>query len=132
MTSDPRLPRMPASVREHSRRYHKAWRELNPLRSWLHGAKSRATLKGLEFDISLDDLKPLPKKCPVLGLKLDYSLQKGRGMSTPEKATLDRINNKKGYVKGNVRVISAKANRIKSNMSRREASAVFQYLEGKR
>lgn len=71
--------------------------------------KSRAKKKGLEFNITLDDLH-LPKYCPILGMKLDYSTLPG--WNSP---SIDRIDNSKGYIKGNVMIVSIKANAMKSN-----------------
>jgi hypothetical protein len=46
-----------------------------------------------------------------LGLKLEQ----GNGKSTASSPSLDRIDSSKGYVKGNVRVISHRANLLKNN-----------------
>lgn len=54
--------------------------------------------------------------CPYLGVKLDYSHPASRkGKRTCYQATLDRIDSSKGYVPGNVQVISWLANKMKSN-----------------
>ena len=46
--------------------------------------------------------------------------------------SLDRIDNSKSYVKGNVKVISYKANILKGNGSIEELSAVVRYMENER
>ncbi len=71
--------------------------------------KCRAKKKGLEFSIILEDLY-LPEYCPILGVKLDYSRNPGR-----HSPSIDRIDNSKGYIKGNVIVVSVKANAMKSD-----------------
>ncbi len=52
-----------------------------------------------------------PKVCLVLGIKLDW----GRNGCNNNSPSLDRINPKLGYIKGNVRIISNLANTMKSN-----------------
>jgi hypothetical protein len=89
----------------------------------LHRVRSRAALKGIEYDASLvaEDLLPLPEICPLLGLRLDYSTGgKGKGGAVPNSASVDRIDNSKGYVRGNIWIISRRANSIKSDASAQE------------
>ena len=80
-------------------------------RLW-HGAKSRSSLRGIDFDIDLEDVV-IPELCPILGLKLER-------LDNDAAASLDRIDPSLGYVRGNVWVISNKANRMKSNASLEE------------
>lgn len=79
-------------------------------------AKERAKKVGLDFNITIDDFK-LPKYCPFLGIELTHYLGKGQLFSN---SSLDRIDNTKGYVKGNVQVISRLANTMKSNASKEQ------------
>lgn len=127
----------------------KKWRELNPSRSQYHadkgnakaneerrndprkallrGARKRAENKFLEFDLTVDDV-PIPSVCPVLGVPMSI----GRGVYHAGSPTLDRLDNSKGYVKGNVRVISFRANSLKSDATVEELQAVLRYmLDGK-
>lgn len=77
----------------------------------LKQVKARAKAKGLAFDIQIEDLADLPENCPVFGFPLDYNRDKA-GYNSP---TIDRINNDQGYVKGNIIVVSRKANTMKSD-----------------
>jgi hypothetical protein len=72
--------------------------------------KSRANVKGLEFNLEPSDLA-IPEFCPVTRQKLVADLS-GRTNVTP---TVDRKDPSKGYVKGNAFVISWIANRIKND-----------------
>jgi uncharacterized protein (DUF433 family) len=75
-------------------------------------AKARAKKHGLPFNITEDDIE-IPVFCPALGIKLERGEQgKGHFDNSP---SLDKIVPEKGYVKGNVVVVSMLANRLKSN-----------------
>lgn len=85
-----------------------------PRKKMLARAKSRSMTKNFEFDISIDDIY-IPDLCPILGLELkEY---KGRSGGSPGSPALDRIDNSKGYVKGNIMVISHLANQMKASAS---------------
>lgn len=86
-----------------------------PLYYVLSVAKSRARKKGLEFSITSADV-PVPAACPVLGVPL----KKGVGKSDPCSPSIDRIDSSKGYVPGNVWVISYLANARKNDQSAKE------------
>lgn len=92
-------------------------------------ARSRARKRGLEATITARDLY-WPTHCPVLGIELYYPERKGKvGRPRLDLPSLDRWDNTKGYVPGNVYVISARANTIKSNASASELRAVADYAE---
>lgn len=78
---------------------------------WI-SAKLRASKANLPFDLSWENIPEIPTICPVLGTLLGG--QKKRGFC-PNSPSLDRINPKLGYVKGNIRVISHRANQLKSD-----------------
>lgn len=84
------------------------------IRMW-RSSKANASLKGREHTIRYDQIK-LPKKCVYLGVLLDYAHPDDReGYINPNMATLDRVDSSKGYIPGNVQVISHLANRMKNN-----------------
>jgi hypothetical protein len=54
---------------------------------------------------------------------------KGRGHNRfDDSPSLDRINNMKGYVPGNVKIISWRANHLKSNGTALEHEKIAQYI----
>lgn len=71
--------------------------------------KHSAKRKGLEFNLEYTDLE-LPKYCPILGYKLQY----GYNPNNLYNASIDRIDNSKGYIKGNIIIISRLANLMKN------------------
>jgi hypothetical protein len=81
------------------------------------GARARSIAKDLAFDLSVAHLQSIaPLVCPVLGVELIYTGDGGRG--NPHTASLDRIEPEKGYVKGNVQIMSQLANMMKSSATK--------------
>lgn len=97
---------------------------LYPLRKLVASAKQRARKKGLAFDIETGDLV-LPTVCPLLGIPLKKGVSKIEAGSP----SLDRIVPSLGYVKGNVWVISFRANTIKQNAALSELELLVTNLK---
>lgn len=70
--------------------------------------------RGIEFKLNLVSVRNLlrTQKCPYTGITLTVP-RSGKG-SLSSDITIDRIDNTKGYVKGNVQAISNVANNFKS------------------
>lgn len=66
-----------------------------------------------------------PEICPVLGKPLDYYADKRNEWSP----SFDRTDPSKGYVSGNVQIISWRANRIKNDGTAAEHAAISAYLD---
>lgn len=101
------------------------WRREFPERRLLAGARWRAKNAELPFDLTEADIV-IPALCPVLNIPLVS--QKGRAGPCDSSPSLDRLVPELGYVKGNVLVISQRANRAKSNLSLEELEAVASWL----
>lgn len=80
---------------------------------------------GLEFDLKPSDI-PIGKVCPVLGLTYKRGVN---GTPIDTSPTIDRIDNSKGYIKGNVVVVSYLANRIKSSANAEQLGKVYRWLK---
>lgn len=80
-------------------------------------AKARAKAKGYAFDIEISDIT-IPKQCPIMGIDLIYHTGSPGGKKNSP--SIDKIDPLKGYVKGNIRIISHLANMMKSNASEKE------------
>lgn len=120
------------------RGYQRTARRTRPVRALLERAKQRARTQGVLFDLNGMDIC-VPDRCPVLGIRLVIG-----GPRSDASPSLDRVEPAKGYVKGNVRVISDRANRLKGGRTlgeieglsrtarpsqRDEYAAVAKYME---
>jgi len=92
-------------------------------------AKHRAKVKGLPFSITPLDIK-IPDVCPMFGTKLELGKCRVKGQTRANAASLDRVVPKLGYVTGNIRVISYRANTMKSNASLEEIKRLAEWLQG--
>ena len=124
---------------EHKREYYQENKEkiseqakqyrLENKEMWMCTAsKVRAKQKNLPFNLSTEYLKeiwPEDNKCPALGI----TMRKGDFCVTDHSPTLDRIIPKLGYIKGNVQVVSALANRIMSDATVNQVMAVAKHYE---
>ena len=88
--------------------------------------KDRAHKNNTPFTIEPSDII-IPEICPVLGIKVHPC---GRQLNDCS-PTLDRINNNLGYIKGNVAVISNRANRIKNDGNAEEHEQIANYIKNK-
>ena len=96
--------------------YKAKLRREDPARAILYGAKASAKVRGLAFEITKDDIT-LNQVCPWLKIPLDYELGQGR---IPNSPSLDRTDSTKGYISGNVEVVSWRANSLKNNATLQE------------
>ena len=94
-------------------------RKEDPKWAILQNKKSNAKRAGVDFEIEVNDLD-WPTHCPALGVELKY----GGGRFDDTTASIDRIDPNKGYVRGNVQILSALANRIKTNAGPEEVMKV--------
>lgn len=107
------------------------WKNKNPKRAWAvyatGGAKMRAALKGLDFNLTSDYIESItPDCCPIFN---EPFLFIGNKTMQAFSASLDRLDPTKGYVQGNVVVISMKANSIKNAYGSKEVLAVGAWLQ---
>lgn len=96
--------------------YH-AWKARYPARALIVSRRSEARKQGIEFTITEEDVI-IPDVCPVLGIPLKVNVS-GGGPSY-NAPSLDRIDNTKGYIPGNVVVVSWRANTLKKDASIKE------------
>jgi hypothetical protein len=90
---------------------NRTWKKANPEKIMLCRAQQRAKKSNLDFNLSIDDIH-IPERCPVLGILLEYGNTVTNKDSSP---SLDKIQNDKGYVKGNVQIVSNRFNSLKKD-----------------
>jgi hypothetical protein len=95
----------------------------------IYHIRRSAKYYALDFNLTAEYLLsifPEDGICPVLGIPFYF----GKGKVQPNTPSIDRIIPKKGYVIGNVNIISCKANVIKQNsIDPNEFRSVADYLE---
>ena len=98
--------------------------------NWFHWTvklkKSYCTKNSIPFDLTPEYLESIwTVSCPVFGKPFEMF-----DKTSSFCPSLDRVDPAKGYVRGNVRYISARANRIKYDATAEELLQVVKYLEG--
>jgi hypothetical protein len=90
--------------------------------------RCKAKKKELPFDLDAEYLyQKSPSECPVFSTPFVYNQKKQADNMSP---SVDRLEPHKGYVKGNIAVISMKANKIKSSAISAEIFRVAIWLQG--
>ncbi len=100
-------------------------RSKRPIAGLIRCCKGKCKRREIAFNITEEEFYPLPTHCPVLGIELNYMSTK-LGDSSP---SLDRLVPSLGYVSGNVKLISMKANRLKAHGTVEELRLVLKYME---
>ena len=93
-------------------------------RNLLNQARCRAKKHKIPFDLKIEDIK-IPTTCPVLGIPLARNLVHVSWNSP----TLDKLIPSLGYIKGNISVISHRANTLKNDATLEELKAVSGWVE---
>ena len=96
------------------------WKNKTYIQKIYDRAKTRATRKGREFNIEIEDIV-IPDLCPVFGVPLVEE--------TEYAPSIDRIDSSKGYIKGNIQIISRRANLLKNNAIIEELEMVINFLK---
>lgn len=107
------------------KRYRSNLKESNYFKFFIMNKKKAMLRAGVPWDLDETYLRELfTGVCPVFG----YEIHVG-GAKDDHKAELDHLVPSKGYIKGNVRWISSRANRLKSDASIDELKKVLKYME---
>lgn len=96
------------------------WKRENLEKYLLKSARNGAKKRGIEFRITEKDII-IPDVCPVFGFPLTLD---GKRSTSP---SIDRIDNTKGYIPGNVVVVSIKANHVKSDCTLDELKRMVEF-----
>lgn len=95
--------------------------DLSPFKKHIKSARLRARKKKMSFNITAEDLQYIWKKqkgiCPYTGWSLINYGDKDRKGCREKYASLDRIDSRKGYVRGNVQFVCYIAQIAKGDFS---------------
>lgn len=90
-------------------------------------ARQRAKKQGVPFSIRVADIE-IPATCPVLGLPIHPAVGVGKRGPRDTSPSLDRLRPELGYVKGNIVVISHRANMLKNTGTCAEFEALLGWM----
>jgi hypothetical protein len=113
------------SCRECEIYQHLDWQKRSITVVMYNSARQRAKRDNVPCTITAHDII-IPKFCPVFGLEL----RAGDRYSHENSPSLDRIIPERGYVQGNIRVISHLANMLKSKATSAQLRALADYIDG--
>lgn len=119
--------RNPEKAAEATRR----WQEANPERALFNQCKCNARQRKLPFDLTPAMVEAMlaGMTCSATGLPLSFERVKGeRYARSPWYPSIDRLDNSRGYVPGNVRVVCSIYNFMRSNHSDEDVLAVARAL----
>ena len=94
------------------------------VRSKFRSKKANALTAGHEWSVDFGDID-FPRYCPILGIELDYWADTRQENSV----SFDRVDNTKGYVTGNVIIVSWRANRIKNDGTAEEHKKIYEFMQ---
>ncbi len=109
--------------RNAKKRQAKQWIERNHTKWLLRQIKLLAKKTGIKFNLTISDIV-VPKRCPVFGIPL----RRGVGHSC-DNPTVDRVDAKRGYVKGNIAVMSRLANSMKGHATAAQHRRIAEWME---
>jgi hypothetical protein len=89
-----------------------------------YSKKANAEHTGWEWSVEFGSIT-WPTHCPILGMELDYFAESRQENSV----SFDRIDSTKGYINGNVQIVSWRANRIKNDGTAEEHRKIAEYLD---
>lgn len=117
-TKDGLNGRCKACRKEYNKEHYKEYYKTNADAKILNSIRFRAGRKGIPFDLELEDIQGVTH-CPVFGWELKRS---GSGVSgaSPNSPSVDRKIPELGYVKGNIQILSNKANTMKHDATPEE------------
>ena len=117
--------------KDKTRKYALTYRKRNRLKVLVRLAKNRAKTNGIPIDVKYMDwlATQTASVCECCGIAFRYDLR-GKGSQPQEQtSTLDRINQKRGYIVGNVGIICWRCNRIKSDATILELKRLVAYAD---
>lgn len=102
---------------------------LHPKKYMWRSCEQRAKKKGWAFSLKLEDMPDLPTHCPVLPW-VPLERPTGTGNKNLQNAmSIDRIKPDLGYIPENIRIVSLRANHLKSDATIEELEYILNDLK---
>jgi hypothetical protein len=94
----------------------------------LERIRAKCKTGNIPFNLTINDLD-IPDTCPVFGMPLKFGISRGQSYRGPaeDSPSVDRIDPDKGYTKGNIVIVSWRANRMKMNASLNELQTLASF-----
>lgn len=86
----------------------------------------------IEFDLNLTTIRNLlrAKTCPYTGITMHIYVGMKQGDTIPDDSlSIERVDNDKGYVKGNVIAVSHKANKNRGDISPKQIEKMYKLMK---
>lgn len=101
-----------------SRELNRAWRGSTPASALLYSCRKSAKARGLECSLTLEQVVELarPMVCSMTKLPLRWD-KDGDSFRNPWGPSIDRLDNSRGYVPDNVRLVCCAFNIMRSDFS---------------
>ena len=104
-------------------------RDRPPKYAWLSTLLTNKKVRG-EAKVEIMESIDIPDKCPILGITLNYDGSGTMGFTRGDDSpSIDKIDPNGEYVKGNIHIISWRANRIKNDGTWEELLAIGEYIK---
>lgn len=101
----------------------------NRIKMLLQRIRTKCNKENIPYDLTTEDIV-IPEKCPVLGIPLVFGGTRGyHSNATEGSPSVDRIDPNGGYVRGNIVIVSWRANRLKGNAMISELRAIADFYE---
>lgn len=111
-----------ANEREAARR-DRTWKD-DAVKVLLMNSRARAKAAGLEHTLTRDDIV-IPDRCPIFDIELKRE-DRETWFSAP---SIDRIDNKKGYIPDNIVIVCRRANILKKDATVAELRQIADFYE---
>jgi hypothetical protein len=136
LSSEKRKNSRPSSVIARKRRINRrmeARRRSHPeglAKVFIYGARTRTKRSRLPMNITVADILavwPKDNRCPVFGTQFYFGPRRGKVRG--DVPSLDRLDSQRGYVRGNIAVISWRANDLKRTASVDEIEQLLRWMQ---
>lgn len=95
------------------------------LKTKLKNKRTTALAKGIPFALTISDIYPLPARCPVLDIPINFNAVGAEDAAL----SIDRIDPSRGYTPDNIVLVSQRANRIKNDATVEELERIAQFYK---